>query len=64
VLDFKGDLYGEYLQVHFLRKLRDEQKFAGLPQLQEQIQRDIAQARTSFAQVAATTAEPMTGEAQ
>ncbi len=49
ILDFKGDLYDEQLQVHFLRKLRDEQKFAGLPQLQEQIQRDIAQARTVFA---------------
>jgi len=52
LLDFKGDLYGERLQVHFLRKLRDEQKFAGLPQLQEQIQKDIAQARASFAELA------------
>ena len=53
VLDFKGDLYGERLQVRFLHKLRDEQKFAGLPQLQEQIQRDIAQARASFSQAPA-----------
>ncbi len=50
ILDFKGDLYGERIAVHFLRKLRDEQKFAGLPQLQEQIQKDIAQARAVFAQ--------------
>jgi riboflavin kinase/FMN adenylyltransferase len=53
VLDFKGDLYDEYLQVHFLHKLRDEQKFSGLPELKEQIQRDIAQARANFAQAAA-----------
>lgn len=50
VLDFKGDLYGDHLRVHFLHKLRDEEKFAGLPQLQEQIQKDIAQARAVFAQ--------------
>lgn len=55
ILDFKGDLYGEKLQVHFMRKLRNEQKFAGLPQLQEQIQRDIAQARAGFAQAAEAT---------
>ncbi|HEY0962685.1 MAG TPA: bifunctional riboflavin kinase/FAD synthetase [Pseudomonadales bacterium] len=52
VLDFKGDLYGERLQVHFLRKLRDERKFDGLPHLQQQIRQDIEQARECFAQVA------------
>ncbi|MGV3591013.1 MAG: bifunctional riboflavin kinase/FAD synthetase [Gammaproteobacteria bacterium] len=52
VLDFKGDLYGDRIRVHFLRKLRDEQKFAGLPQLQEQIRHDIEQARECFAQAA------------
>lgn len=50
IFDFKGDLYGDRIRVHFLRKLRDEQKFAGLPQLQEQIARDIEQARAFFAQ--------------
>ena len=57
LLDFKGDLYGEHLQVQFMRKLREEQKFAGLPQLQEQIQKDITQARATFAD-ASTHAEP------
>lgn len=61
LLDFKGDLYDEHLQVHFLRKLRDEKKFSGLPELKEQIQRDIAQARASFAQSAGQT---VTGETQ
>jgi riboflavin kinase/FMN adenylyltransferase len=51
VLDFKGDLYGDYLQVRFLHKLRDEQKFAGLPELQEQIRKDIEQARACFAEL-------------
>jgi riboflavin kinase/FMN adenylyltransferase len=59
VLDFKGDLYGDRIRVHFLRKLRDEQKFAGMPQMQEQIQKDIAQAREIFAQSADTAAGAM-----
>lgn len=53
LLDFHDDIYGERLHVHFLRKLRNEQKFAGLPQLQEQIRRDIEQARAGFAQAGA-----------
>ncbi len=45
LLDFSGNLYGQWLQVQFLQKLRDEQKFASVPLLREQIQRDIADAR-------------------
>jgi riboflavin kinase/FMN adenylyltransferase len=56
VLDFKGDLYGDHLRVHFVRKLRDEQKFSGLPQLQQQIQKDIEQARAVLAESASEVA--------
>lgn len=45
LLDFSGDLYGQSLKVEFLRKLRDPMKFAGLPELQQQIRRDIESAR-------------------
>jgi riboflavin kinase/FMN adenylyltransferase len=45
LLDFTGDLYGEELELAFLKKLRAEQKFASLPALREQILRDIARAR-------------------
>lgn len=45
LFDFSGDVYGSSMQVEFLHKLRDEQKFAGLPQLQAQIRTDIDQAR-------------------
>jgi riboflavin kinase/FMN adenylyltransferase len=45
LLDFSDDIYGQHMCVHFLHKLRNEQKFAGLAQLQEQIGRDITQAR-------------------
>ncbi|HMC28740.1 MAG TPA: bifunctional riboflavin kinase/FAD synthetase [Verrucomicrobiae bacterium] len=50
LLDFAGDLYGVEIETTFVEKLRDERKFASLEALQEQIQRDIAQARTLFAQ--------------
>jgi riboflavin kinase/FMN adenylyltransferase len=43
------DLYGEHLTVRFLKKLRDERKFDGLPALRDAIARDAAQAREYFA---------------
>ena len=46
--DHDGDLYGEHLRVRFLKKLRDEQKYDGLPALQAAIARDARQAREFF----------------
>jgi len=43
------DLYGEHLKVRFLKKLRDERKFDGLPALRDAIARDAAQAKQYFA---------------
>ncbi len=45
LLDFEGDLYGATLRVHLMARLRDERKFAGLPELKAQIGQDIAAAR-------------------
>lgn len=45
LLDFAGDLYGQELEVVFVRKLRDEKKFAGLDELEAQIAKDAEQAR-------------------
>lgn len=44
LFDFEGDLYGEVLEVEFVRHLRGEQKFGSLDALKEQIARDAAQA--------------------
>jgi riboflavin kinase / FMN adenylyltransferase len=49
LLDWQGELYGKRLRVRFLRKLRDEAKFDGLPALRDAIARDAAQAREYFA---------------
>lgn len=49
LLDWDGNLYGRRLNVRFLRKLREEAKFDGLPALREAIARDAAEARDYFA---------------
>lgn len=45
VFDFDGDLYGQELEVHFVARLRDEERFADLPTLVAQMDRDAASAR-------------------
>jgi len=48
LFDHDADLYGEHLRVRFLKKLRDEEKYNGLPALQAAIARDARQAREFF----------------
>ncbi|MCI0744015.1 MAG: bifunctional riboflavin kinase/FAD synthetase [Verrucomicrobia subdivision 3 bacterium] len=50
LLDFGGDLYGRELDLTFVEKLRDEQKFGSIDRLKAQIERDIAAARELFGQ--------------
>ena len=45
LLDFRGDLYGLRATVTFVRRLRDEQRFATPEALSAQIARDVADAR-------------------
>jgi riboflavin kinase/FMN adenylyltransferase len=45
LFDFAGDLYGRHLQVEFVAKLRDEEKFADLPALTAQMHHDAVEAR-------------------
>lgn len=45
IFDFRASLYGEHLSVALVEYLRPEQKFAGLPELIAQMDRDSAQAR-------------------
>lgn len=42
ILNFDKDIYGEKLKVTFLKKIRDEKKFASLDELKLQIQNDIS----------------------
>lgn len=45
VFDFDGDLYGSRIDVEFVAKLRDEEKFDDLPSLVRQMDEDARQAR-------------------
>ena len=49
LFDFDQDIYGEHIQVSFLKKLRDEEKFASIEKLKQQIQMDVEQAQAYFA---------------
>jgi riboflavin kinase/FMN adenylyltransferase len=49
LFDFDEDLYGARLRVHFIERLRDEQRFSGLEELVAQIKRDIERAKASLA---------------
>lgn len=45
LFDFDGDLYGRRIEVEFVQKLRDEEKFEDLDAMVQQIDRDAMQAR-------------------
>ncbi len=47
-LDYKGDLYGQHVSVSFIKKLRNEKKFASLDELQHAINEDAQQAQHWF----------------
>ena len=49
LFEHDADLYGEHLQVRFVQKLRDEEKYGTLEQLKDAIARDARQARDYFA---------------
>jgi riboflavin kinase/FMN adenylyltransferase len=51
LLDFTDNLYDAHLHVAFLKKLRDEMKFADLASLKQQIARDALAARTFFSSI-------------
>lgn len=48
LLDFEGNLYGEMLTIRFLRRMRDEIRFANFDTLGETIGRDVETARLFF----------------
>ena len=49
VFDFDGDLYGRYLDVDFVQRLRDEKRFESLDALVAQMDADSEGARAALA---------------
>ena len=48
LFDLDRDLYGEEIELRFLRYLRPERKFENLAALREQIARDVIEARRAL----------------
>lgn len=46
LFDFNDSIYGHYVEIEFIAKLRDEQKFASFDQLKQQIALDVQRAKT------------------
>jgi riboflavin kinase/FMN adenylyltransferase len=51
IFDFSGELYGREIEVEFVAKLRDEEKFESLDELTMQMKIDAAQARDLLSKV-------------
>ncbi len=47
-IDQKLDIYGQFVQVHFFKKLRKEKHFSSLQELKVQIAQDIEEAKCCF----------------
>ncbi|MES2997925.1 MAG: bifunctional riboflavin kinase/FAD synthetase [Pseudomonadota bacterium] len=48
LLDFNKDIYGTYLEIEFLKKIRDEKKFGSLEDLKKQISEDVIVSKKYF----------------
>jgi riboflavin kinase / FMN adenylyltransferase len=48
IFDFDAHIYGRYITVHFVRRLREERKFADLEALKRQMHVDVAAARAAL----------------
>jgi len=53
LFDFERDIYGLHVQVRFLHKLRDEEKYTDLKALTQQISLDVERAKEFFFAIAA-----------
>jgi riboflavin kinase/FMN adenylyltransferase len=60
LFDFDGDLYGKRIEVEFVKKLRDEEKFDNLDAMVRQIDRDAQAAREILSRSTTATAGALT----
>ncbi|RJP81228.1 MAG: bifunctional riboflavin kinase/FAD synthetase [Candidatus Zixiibacteriota bacterium] len=61
LIGFSGDIYGRTVEVRFLKKLRDEERYAGVEELVEQITRDQEASLEAYREYqAGRTGEPTT----
>jgi riboflavin kinase/FMN adenylyltransferase len=48
IFDFDEEIYGRYITVHFVKRLREERHFADLSEMQRQMHADVAAARAAL----------------
>ncbi|MBU1932032.1 hypothetical protein KJ965_05050, partial [Patescibacteria group bacterium] len=48
IFDFKKNIYGKYLEIEFIKKIRNDRKFASTDSLVRQVKKDISYARRAF----------------
>jgi riboflavin kinase/FMN adenylyltransferase len=49
LFEFEGDLYGEWVRITWVKRLRDVEHFASVQQLVEQMERDRVDALAALA---------------
>ena len=55
IFNFKKNIYGKYLEIQFIKKIRNERKFNSPQYLVQQVKKDIAQTRKIFSSPFDTT---------
>ncbi|HEY7165169.1 MAG TPA: bifunctional riboflavin kinase/FAD synthetase [Candidatus Binatia bacterium] len=53
IMDFDNDIYGEQVRLSFVKRIRDEKKFDSIAALTDQMDRDVAAARSILDQALA-----------
>jgi riboflavin kinase / FMN adenylyltransferase len=48
ILDFEGDIYGEWVKLSFVQRIREEKKFVTINDLIAQMHEDVKRAKTVF----------------
>jgi len=49
IFDFDADIYGQYITVHFIARLREERNYPDLEAMTEQMHKDVMDARAALA---------------
>jgi riboflavin kinase/FMN adenylyltransferase len=49
IFDYDRDIYGKYITVHFVERLREERKYSDVDSMVKQMHRDVVDARTALA---------------
>ena len=60
IMDFAGDLYGQHMNVEFVKKVRNQETFADIDSLIRRIELDVAESREVLSQSGSTVS--LTGE--